>query len=48
MKEINAGQHSLKYTWMMQKTTDLEYPETSNVISDGEQDWDNQAMTQLL
>jgi hypothetical protein len=47
-KARNDGQHSLNYTRMAQKPTDLEFPATSNETLDGEQEWDNQAMTQLL
>jgi hypothetical protein len=48
MKAKHAGQHSLNYTWMMQKPTDLEFTAISSILSDGEQEWDNQAMAQLL
>jgi hypothetical protein len=48
MKARNYGQLSLDYTWMTQKLTDLESTAISNRISDGEQEWDNRVMTQLL
>jgi hypothetical protein len=47
-KARNAGQHSLTYTWMMQKPAALESPAISSGISDGEHEWDNRATTQLL
>jgi hypothetical protein len=48
MKANNAGQHSLNYTWMAQKPTDLEFTAILSGLSDGEQEWDNRAMTQLV
>jgi hypothetical protein len=48
MKAINAGQHSPNYTWMKQKPTDLEVTVILSGTSDGEQEWDNRDMTQLI
>jgi hypothetical protein len=48
MKARNVGQRSPKYTWTMQKTTDLEAPVKSNRPTDGKQEWDKRALTQLL
>jgi enoyl reductase-like protein len=47
MKARNYEQLSLKYIRMTQKLTDLESTAISSGILDGEQEWDNGAMTQL-
>jgi hypothetical protein len=48
MKARNVGQHSPNYTWMTKKPTDLEVTAISSRTSDGEQEWDNWATTQLI
>jgi hypothetical protein len=48
MKARNVGQRSPNYTWTMQKTTDLEATVKSNRTTDGAQELDNRALTQLL
>jgi hypothetical protein len=47
MKARNVGQRSPNYTWTMQKTTDPEATVKSNRTTDGEQELDNHASTQL-
>jgi hypothetical protein len=47
MKARNVGQRSPNYTWTMQKTTDTAVTVQSIRPTDGEQEWDNRALTQL-
>jgi hypothetical protein len=47
MKARNVGQCSPSYTWKMQKTTDTEVTVKSIRPTDGEQEWDSRALTQL-
>jgi hypothetical protein len=47
MKARNVGQRSPNYTWMMQKTIDTVVTVKSIRPTDGEQEWDNRALTQL-
>jgi hypothetical protein len=47
MKAKNDGQHSLNYTWMTQKPTDMEFTSISSGLLDEEHEWGNGAMTQI-
>jgi hypothetical protein len=47
MKARNVGKRSPNYTWTMQKTIDMAVTVKLIRPTDGEQEWDNRALTQL-
>jgi hypothetical protein len=48
MKARNYGKHSLNYTWMTQKPTDLKFTAILSGPSDEEQEWEKRATTQII
>jgi hypothetical protein len=47
MKARSVGQRLQNYTWTTQKTTDTAVAVKWSRPKDGEQEWDNRALTQL-